>query len=200
MQHSSLTDLALRHGSLVRDSVVPSRMSLAAWYRAHSSGRLVRLHPGVARLAGTQPTPRLRIEAAIAASMPGSIAGGLTAAWLWGSPSAVGPVVELLAPPYRHPGRLDGVEFHRPTAVPYPRSCTVSGLRTCDPLRSVLDVAAWNPTRLDAVLAELVAAGCFGIDAVHDMLGRERRQGRPGVTALAGALSRWPGDRLPALV
>lgn len=191
----SLTDLALRHGSLLRDTVVPARMSLAGWYRAHTSGRLVRLHPGVSRLACTAPTPMMRLEAALGAAMAGSAIAGLTAAWLWGAPSAAHSVVELIAPPYRHPGRLEGVEFHRPTDSSYPRTCTVQGLRACEPLRAILDVAAWHPDRLDAVLAELVQLGCFGIDAVHDMLRRERRQGRPGVTALDAALGRW--DKQP---
>ena len=196
----SLSEFTLRHGTLCRDAVVPSRMSLAGWYRAHTSGRLVRLHPGVARLACTEPTAMMRIEAALAAAMPGSSVAGLTAAWLWGSASAEHDVVELIAPPYRHPGRLEGVEFHRPTDPEYPRTCTVQGVRTCEPLRATLDIAAWHPERLDRVMAELVGAGCYTIGAVHGMLGRERRQGRPGVSALERALARWANCAEPALV
>lgn len=191
MSTYSLTDLALRHGSLLRDTVVPARMSLAGWYRAHTSGRLVRLHPGVSRLACTAPTPIMGVEAALAAAMPGSTVAGLTAAWLWGAPSAAHGTIELIAPPYRHPGHLEGVEFHRPTDSASPRVCTVQGLRVCEPLRAILDVAAWHPDRVDRVLADLQRIGCVDMPAVHDMLRRERRQGRPGVTALESALSRW---------
>jgi hypothetical protein len=132
----------------------------------------------------------MRVEAALAAAMPGSSAAGLTAAWLWGSPSATHDVVELIAPPYRHPGRLEGVEFHRPTDSAYPRTCTVQGVRSCEPLRAILDVAAWHPERVDSVMTDLIGRGCFDVAAVCDMLRRERRQGRPGVAALDAALRR----------
>jgi hypothetical protein len=73
-------------------------------------------------------------------------------------------------------------------------------VRTCEPLRATLDIAAWHPERLDRVMAELVGAGCYTIGAVHGMLGRERRQGRPGVSALERALARWANCAEPALV
>jgi very-short-patch-repair endonuclease len=198
MNTPTLKRLTLRHGTLVRDRLVPTHLSLAGWYRAHESGLLTRLHPGVARLSAAPVTPMLRIESALAACLPNAAAGGLTAAWLWGAESAASNEVELLAPPYRHPGRLDGVEIHRPTDEPYPRVVGVKGIRACDPLRATLDIAAWHPERLDAVMAELVIAGRYGIGALRTTLAEERRRGRPGVTALQAALDDWRlGERPP---
>jgi hypothetical protein len=133
----------------------------------------------------------MRVEAAIAASMPGSSAAGLTAAWLWGATSATGDLVELHAPPYRHPGRLAGVVFHRPTDAPYPRICTVLGVPTSDALRATLDVAAWHPDRLEAVLGELLDLGRYELADVERTLSEERRRGRRGVLALDRTLSHW---------
>lgn len=198
MDTRTLKKLTLRHGTLVRDRVVPKHLSLAGWYRAHESGLLTALHPGVARLTGAAETPMMRIEAAIAAAMPGTAAAGLTSAWLWGAASAADPTIELLAPKLRHPGHLVGVEFHRPTDDVYPRRVPVAGVMACDPLRATLDVAAWHPERIETVMAELVVAGRYGIGSVRATLARERRSGRPGVSTLSAALDGWTlGERPP---
>lgn len=190
MQLRALQNLSLPHGALVRERAVPDHTSLASWYRAHTNGWLVRVHPGVSRLAVTPVTPLLRVEAAVAAAMPGSMAGGLTAAWLWGAGSAWADTVELLAPPMRHPGRLDGVVFHRSASANAPEPQFVSGIRTCDPLRATLDVAAWHPDRLDRVMDELIDVGVLEMDLLSEVLWRERRRGRPGVRALETAIAR----------
>lgn len=194
----------LRHGTLVRDRIVPAHISLASWYRAHTAGHLVRLHPGVSRVALRPASPWLPVEAAIAAAMPGSSAAGLTAAWLWGARSAsrsdaeTTVPVELHAPPYRHPGHLDGVVFHRPTDAPYPRLHRVFGIATCDALRATLDIAAWHPDRLESVMGELLDLGRYDLADLELMLHQHRRKGRRGVLALERALTGWE-ERVPLL-
>jgi len=197
MQLRALQNSSLPHGALVRDRVVPNHTSLASWYRAHTNGWLVRVHPGVSRLAITPVTPLLRVEAAVAAAMPGSMAAGLTAAWLWGAESAWTDTIELLAPPLRHPGRLDGVVYHRSASTSAPEAHHVAGIRTCCPLRATLDVAAWHPERLECVMDELLLLGHFDVDLLGEVLWRERRRGRPGVRALEMALRRRPSGRTP---
>lgn len=187
---NTLRDLALRHGTLVRDRVVPAHTSLAGWYRLHTSGVLVRLHAGASRLAVDPATPMMRVEAALAAAMPGSMAGGLTAAWLWGAPSAARGRIELIAPPNRHPGRLEGVVYHRPTRQPHPEVVEVNGVRSCTALTATFDVAAWHPDRLVPVIRELLLLGRYRLADLHGMLATERRSGRPGVSSLQLALER----------
>lgn len=188
MQLRALQNSSLPHGTLVRDRVVPNNTSLASWYRGHTNGWLVRVHPGVSRLATTPVTPLLRVEAAVAAAMPGSMAGGLTAAWLWGAESAWSDTIELLAPPLRHPGRLDGVVYHRSATASPPETHLVAGIRTCNALRATLDIAAWHPDRLERVMDELLVLGRIDVGLLGDVLWRERRRGRPGVRALEAAL------------
>jgi len=190
MDTRTLSELALRHGTLVRDRIVPDHTSLAGWYRLHTSGLLVRLHPGASRLVSTTPTPMLRIEAALAAAMPGSMAGGLTAAWLWGSPSAARGPIEIIAPPFRHPGRLAGVVHHRPTRQPHPEPFDGWGVRACNALTATFDVAAWHPDRLVPIIRELLALGRYRLADLHHLLATERRSGRPGVSVLQGTLER----------
>ena len=170
MNPELLTAFSRPHGCIVRDDVVPSVVSLSTWYRLHATGWLVALHPGVARPARIVETALMRVEAAVAASVPGSSVAGLTAAWLWGAGSGPGEEIELLAPPYRNPGRLTGVRIHRPTDRPYPVARLHRHLPTCDPLRATLDVAAWHPDLVLAVLSEFLERRRYGIEAIRRTL------------------------------
>jgi len=70
-----------QHGVISREACGLSRSS---WYRAIAAGQLEQLHPGVARLRGTTPTPEQRIIAAVLAVGTGSLASHRSAAHLWG--------------------------------------------------------------------------------------------------------------------
>jgi hypothetical protein len=187
---NTLRQFALMHGTIVRARVVPEYTSLAGWYRLHTAGVLVRLHAGASRLAVDPATPMMRVEAALAAAMPGSMAGGLTAAWLWGASSAARGRIELIAPPHRHPGRLEGVVYHRPTRQPHPEVIEVSGVRSCNALTATFDVAAWHPDRLVPIIRELLGLGRYRLGELHEVLASERRSGRPGVSMLQTTLAR----------
>lgn len=184
MNGYSLRRHALGHGTLVQRAVVPDHLSASAWYRAHHNGELIRVHAGVSRPSCTPETHHLRIEAALAAAMPGCAVAGPTAAWLWGSAAAWRRTIDLIAPPGRHPGRLDGVVFHRPTDTAMLVTVKVAGFPVCDPVRSTLDLAAWHPTALSAAIDELLALGRLDIGALRDGLQHRRRHGRPGVATL----------------
>lgn len=184
MNSHALRTLALPHGSLVLHRLVPKHVNASAWYRAHVTGDLVRLHRGVSRASHCVETPLMRIEAALAAAMPNCVVGGLAAAWLWGAHSARFDVIDLIAPPGRHPGRLTGVEFHRPTDSANVETVRIHHLPVCAATRAVLDIAAWHPQRLPAVIAELAELGQLDLEQLGTVLASTRRHGRPGVSAL----------------
>ncbi|MEY4372932.1 MAG: AbiEi antitoxin C-terminal domain [Actinomycetota bacterium] len=192
MNAHALRSLALPHGSLVFHRLVPQHVSASAWYRAHLTGDLVRLHRGVSRLVQRSETPLMRIEAALAAAMPHCVVGGLAAAWLWGAASARFDVIDLIAPPRRHPGRLAGVEFHRPTDACDVGTVIIDGLPVCAATRAALDIAAWHPHRLPTVLAELAELGRFDLAELGAVLAAKRRHGRPGVSSLERVLAGAP--------
>ena len=80
MDPNTLDRYTRPHGSLCRDDLVPSVMSLSGWYRLHVSGALVALHPGVSRRAEVPETTLMQMEAALAATIPGAALAGLSAA------------------------------------------------------------------------------------------------------------------------
>ena len=116
--------------------------------------------------------------------MPGCVVGGPTSAWLWGSAAAWRRTIDLIAPPGRHPGHLDGVVFHRPTDTAMLSPSFVAGFPVCNPVRSVLDVAAWHPEALTATIDDLLALDRLDIASLREGLGQRRRHGRPGVAVL----------------
>lgn len=174
----------MHHGSLLQRDLVPTYVSASTWYRAHREGELVRMHPGVSRAAAVPETESLRLEAALAAAMPGCIVAGATAARLWGAHSAAAPTIDLIAPPGRHPGRLRGVIIHRPTDTAHIEVRVVAGFPVCSAQRCVLDLAAWHPSLLRPVLDEFMVLGRLDVDDLGQLLRDQRRHGRPGVAAL----------------
>lgn len=184
MNAHSFRRLALPHGSLLQRTLVPAYVSASTWYRAHRDGELVRMHPGVSRAACLPESESLHLEAALAAAMPGCVVAGASALRLWGARSAVAADIDLIAPPGRHPGRLRGVVFHRPTDAAAVDVQVVTGFPVCSPLRAVLDLAAWHPKLLRTVVDELLALGRLGMADLGGVLRAERRHGRPGVAAL----------------
>jgi hypothetical protein len=72
-----------QHVTLAR--VLDAGGSRSMWDRAHRSGQLVRVHPGVSRLAVIEPRPIHTAHAALLAGGEGSLLSHLSAAWLWGA-------------------------------------------------------------------------------------------------------------------
>lgn len=191
MNFVELAALGRRHGSLVRSDIVPLHLTPSSWSRLHTSGTLRRLHPGVSALTTTPNTPLLQIEAAVAA-VPGSLAAGPSAAWLWGATSAApGAPVHVVVADRRSGVDLDGVAVHRPTDRADLGPVRWQSIDTVNPLRAVLGVAAWTPGLTVTVLEELIVGRRMNIDAVEAVLERHARQGVPGIRALRHAWANW---------
>ena len=84
------------HGLVTRDAARRAGMSTAAWYRALASGRLIAVHPNVARLPGAPQTRHQRIAAAVLAAGPGAMASHRSAAFLWDIPRPEDDPVEII--------------------------------------------------------------------------------------------------------
>lgn len=118
--------------------------------RMLAGSRFVRLHHGVWRLAGTEPTPRVLAEAALLAAPAGSVLSHLTALdWLLDPDNLHAPVQLSVHGTLR--GRIDGVTVHRrrhPIAARL-----VRGLPCPGPERTFVDCA------VQLGLRRLVGAG-----------------------------------------
>jgi very-short-patch-repair endonuclease len=71
------------------------------------------------------------------------------------------------------------------------------GIATTDPLRTLVDLGAVDPTGVDAALVRFVVDGYVTPRGVRAALVRHSQHGRHGVVALRGALDRWSLDEKP---
>lgn len=157
--------------------------TLDDWCR---SGRVVRVHPGVYRVAGAPVSWEQQVLGAVLAAGPGAAASHRTAAALWGLLDAT--PVEVVVPLPRLP-RLAGVTVHRtrdPLDLTRRRAIPVTS-----PMRAILDLGAVVPAwAVEAALDRAEAAGVCSIAAVEWERARVARPGRRGSGVLREVLDR----------
>jgi predicted transcriptional regulator of viral defense system len=158
-------------------------------HRLTASGRLIRRHSGVYVDAAGSATPSSAwladADAALAALGPDAAISHRSAAWLLGLLAQPPERIEVLVPADHGRTRLTGIRLHR-SQVPF-ASRPHLGLRVTDPARTVIDVAATAPARLDEVIerdlarrvllpADLeVLAGSLQAVSYQGKAGRRRR-------------------------
>ena len=183
------------HGLITRAA---SQMSRSAWYRAIDAGRLLPVHPGVARLPGAAITQEQRIAAAVLALGPSSRASHRSGTRLWGVPRPHREVVDVIDAgrgPYRE---LRGVTVHRPTdrkrLEPHLRRDIVcTGL-----LRTMVDLGAVDPGGVADAVGHVLATRLASIRALEGAVVHHSERGRAGVVALRTALADWRVDGKPS--
>lgn len=186
------------HGVVARSDLVPEVLTASAWARAHRNGLLAPVHRAVSRLVDVPQRQEQAILAAVVACGDGALAAGPSAALLWGAETqAVEPVHVIVPVRTRHPEH-SGVVAHRPTDLADLRASTRAGIPTSNPLRAVLDTAAWQPSSTQSAVEQLVVHGYFGLHALRSVLDRHARSGRPGIVELRRVLDEWTlGERPP---
>ena len=177
MREHALFELASRqHGLVERSQIGLSDGSLAEWVAAK---RLIRVHPGVYRVAGAPVTHEQRLLAACLAAGPGSAVSHRSAAHEWGL-AEFPDVIEIVTPRAQWP-RLRGVVVHRSNDLVDGHVTWRHGLPITKPLRTLVDlgqVARWAvPDGLERGLA----ARLFGLKAADAALDEFSCKGRTGV-------------------
>lgn len=195
-----------RHGLI---TLASSGLSRAAWYRAIASGLFEQLHPGVARMAGTRPTYRQRLAAAVIAATRSTVAlaSHRSAAALWldapETAGAIGPTtarrpIDVTLPDRDRIRSLHGVSIHRPTDLARLTPHRIDGIRCTNILRTLIDLGAVQPDLVASLLGHALSTRTVTIDAVETVLLEHARSGRGGVTALRSAVDDWAIDAKPA--
>jgi very-short-patch-repair endonuclease len=198
---TDVTAMLDRYHHLTVERFLESGRSRSTWDRLHEPGPLVRVHPGVSRLAAIEPTPAHAMHAALLASGPGSgsLMSHLSAAWLWGADVCGDAPVDLTVLDRRRGLRLDGVRLHRPRNLDGLRPALRQRLVTTSPMRTVLDVGAVAPPDVVASVVEtFVVRRYVRIAALRQAMAVHARPGRRGVGVLRIVLDDWRlGDQPP---
>jgi hypothetical protein len=178
-----------QHGLVTLDQVRAAGRSRAAWHRAHRTGVLVPVHPGVSRVGGVAPSPE---QAMLAATLlTGGAASHLSAAWLWGAAVDGTDPVDVTVGDRHRSGRAAGVRVHRPCDLTDLAVVVRRGIPATGPLRTALDVGAVAPPAVVAVVVErFLAGGLCTVDELRAGAARHSRRGRRGLGALRLVLDR----------
>jgi very-short-patch-repair endonuclease len=176
-----------------------SGLTRRQWNEAIQNNEIERQYRDVARLYGAPISRALRIEAAILAAGLDALASHRTSTWLWDAERPNDDPVDLILPERTRRARLpDWIVVHRPRDLQQLRPVWRQGIPTTDPLRTLLDLGAVDPTSVDAALTRFVVSGLVTPNAVRAAIVRHSKQGRHGIVALRNALERWSLDNKPA--
>jgi len=156
--------------------------------REVAAGRLVPVHRGVYRCAGSRPSFRQRVLAACLAYDPPAVASHTSAARLWQLGRVATPDVEVVVP-RSCAGRRLGVRAHRMALEPHEVSERY-GIPVTTPARTLRDLAAVLPPKvLERSLDELIRARTMDRCQLEALLDAHRYGG-------ASTLRRLVADRL----
>jgi very-short-patch-repair endonuclease len=190
-----IDDWARRHHGLITRSA--PGLSTSSWYRALQSGRLIDIHPNVARLPGTACTVEQAIAAAVLWAGRGAMASHRSAARLHGIPRPDHDPVDILVPHRLHPVR-HGVRVHRPTDHRQLTPQRRAGISCTNILRTVCDLGAVDRRGVAPAVGHVLSLRLADLDALEATVLAHSRQGRSGVGPLRNAVDRWSIDRKPA--
>lgn len=176
---------ASQHGVVsIRQLIGPLGYSRSAVSRAAASGRIHRLHWGVFAVGHTKLSPYGHCLAAVLACGPNALLSHMSAAWLWGI-AKNRPAPFHVTGPVRRRRRLPVRIHHSQILEPADRAVVDNIPATALP-RTLLDVAATAPRRLDHLLDAAERGGLFDLRAVESLLARAG--GHRGVGPLRRAL------------
>jgi very-short-patch-repair endonuclease len=182
------------HGLLRRSDADRLGISARAWYRELDAGRLLLLHPGVARAAGAPRTRHQRVLAAVWACGSGAVASHRTSAWLWGVPRADDEPIDVISGREARFARC-AVVVHRPRDRDELRPVHRGAIPTTSPLRMLVDLGAVDSRGVFDAMEHILVSRTASPPAVLAALDRHARQGRHGVRALREAIARYPFAR-----
>lgn len=175
-----------------------SGLTRRQWNAAAAAGDVDLKHRNVMRLFGAPTTMEMRIEAAVMAAGPDALASHRSASFLWGVERPPNDPIDIILPRRTRQARISYVVVHRPRDMKQLRPVWRLGVRTTDPLRTLLDLGAVDPSSVYPALVRLVVDGLVTPRAVRAAVVRHSQHGRHGVVALRSALDHWSLDDQPA--
>lgn len=118
-----------------------------------------------------------------------------SAAYLWGLLPSVGPRIHVVTRRWERRHRLD-VRLHESLDLVPTDIVTVAGIPTTTAARTIVDLGAVEPWRVERALEAGIGSGAVTLQAVDRFMTRVARRGRRGVGVirpLLAARSQWDG-------
>jgi very-short-patch-repair endonuclease len=183
---------AAQHGALSRAQALGAGATSSLIQRRVASGRWQRVADGVYVIAGSKPTWHRRLLVACLDAGPSAVASHRAAAALHGlHDSRQGPPEVLL--PFGSTSRL-ATRVHRTRYLPPSHVTRVEQIPVTTIGRTIFDLAAVRPRRLDRVVDDALAARRIALTELMATLIELGRPGREGMALMRRLLSeRGPG-------
>lgn len=164
-----------------------------------ASGRWLRVHSGVYRLAGAPPSWRGSLIAACLAYGSGAAVSHRAAAALWRFPGFEEPVVELTVP--RERGRIPGIIVHRVAPIAKADRTAIGAIVVTTPARTLIDIASIaSPNAVEEALDDALRRGLVTIPLLRRRIRDLAVKGRPGIARIRSLLAMREGTVAPMSV
>lgn len=172
-----------QHGLLTREQALAAGLSNGSLGRRLASGRLLRLHPSVFRVAGSTQSHEQRLLAACLWS--GGVASHRTAAWLWKLDETEPSSVEITSP---RRVRSQKVKLYR-GHVPVSQVTKVGAIPVTTVPRTLLDLGSVaSASTVEAAVTDALRRRRTTLVRLQRCLDEAGRKGRPGASVLRSIL------------
>lgn len=186
------------HGLVTRQAAADRGVARSTWFRALGDGRLIGVHPGVARLPGAPVTRTQRIAAAVFAAGSGAMASHRSAAYLWGVPRPDDDPVDIMVPARTCSPTISGAIVHRPRDRRDLSPVLRHNVRVANVLRFLCDLGAVDEPSVHSAVGHVLFQRLARAHHLAAAVRVHARRGRHGVPALRRALEDWMLDGRPA--
>ncbi len=179
---------ARQHGVVNRLQCLAAGLTEHALQHRLETGSLIRVLPGVYRVAGAPRTWRQALMAALLWAGPGAVVSHRAAAAIWHAPGFEEGKVEIQA--VRGFRRRSGIDCHRTRSLPAKDIAEIDSLRVTTPARTVVDLAAFVSRKvLEGALDDFLRRRLVTLEAVAEAMDVLGTKGRKGMAALKAALT-----------
>ncbi len=154
-----------------------------------------RLYPTVFALAGTPNTWHRATMAAVLSVGSPAAASHLSAAFFWGMLGGSGPLIHVVTRRWERRHRPD-FRLHESLDLLDGDIVTVAGIPTTTPTRTIVDLGAVAPRRVERALEAAITANSITLSGVEQFVVRVARRGRRGVGVIRPLLEarrQWDG-------
>ncbi|MBV8296088.1 MAG: hypothetical protein JO085_04560 [Acidimicrobiia bacterium] len=149
------------------------------------------MHPGVYRIAGSEPSWEQTLLAGVLAGGEGALASHRAAAILWGI-EGIQRAIELTVPFARRP-RVKGATTHRSNGLLLPERTRLRAIPLTTPARTVFDLASVIPAgTLDRVVEDVLSRRLLPRRALVEVLAAHSGPGRRKTHVLQRLLDEHP--------